>query len=1182
MATIEKQPETALTIAEWQDADRSKASRYLSDRLTETRADYRSVAVATFVLATAVAGTIWLAFGILLEHWLLVGGMPAWLRWSWLLLGIAGLLAASIRWLIPLYWYRVNLLYAARSIEREFPELHNDLVNAVLVSPGESDPHGDLITRSLEQRAARQLTGVPADGVFDKHHLVRLAFVLALLVFSGTLYALVSPKDPFVTTARLFAPWSGWAAPSRVVLESVRCYWAPVVAADQPALPLADIVESLFDPRRELSLEGAKTQVIRGRQLVVEAKINRLRQEEVPLIRVTPLLDDGRIDPEGVPWQAELKHQGSEASFFARLPDSRIGLDRSLRLGLEAGDARWPPFDVLVVDAPSVLVREAVYHFPKYTGLPSEIREWQGDLRGLEGTEVKLHVESNQPLDAAWIDFLDTQRPDDLRMLVDREEPSLASVSLLLRRTADRSGPEHPSYRLRFRPQGDRDAGTAAIIDEPLTHRIDVLSDLAPEVSIDLPSEDPLRVPPRAPVRIRVRAVDPDYAVSSVHLETRPEGGTRPRQIMLWESAPERFDEASGNLRMSTRIVPAQVAGDARVLEYRAIVADNRQPEPNSTATPWRRLLIDERASPQPDPEQSWPKRRQPNAEPPAQGDDESQRQANAAGKPPQEPTDERPPERAAENQSPADRPPPDRQQPGQEANAEPGMQDASGTAGPQDGQGQQSSQQEPAGQPGSGEAKPTGENQSAGEPSGGRKGQEQNGGDGRDSEKKSQSQQAAEAAETNPEGQDSRQSEDSLQRQDQGSQKNSEVVTREQSRPSKDAAGNEGISEQGAPTTEAEQQQGKENSSEAPSESPVSADGTDDGEAMERILDHQRRQDQNPRSQKQPGEEMTNQEKCCPEEGKPCGKPGCASCNGGSGGAGAQGGGGKPSGASESQPGAAEAPNSGSSAASSSAGASSADAGEEADGKPDGGEGQPGKVSEGTSEAMEASGSPKDGGNSAGEALPSDASNPSQSTENSPAGQSSSPSKPLPAGSQSAGQGDQAVDGTAAGEKKVGEADGASQQSAGGGAVGGEQASSVAGEESLAPVEPVESQQEDFDAERHAVDLAMTHLRDSVRSGDDGILEELGWSQEQAEAFLDRWEAMQQAAEDSQQQRQDYERAVRSLGLRPTGVRTSRQLFTDREGKRLESRRTQPPLEYRERFKAYQKGTGSGRVETE
>jgi len=1213
MATIEKQPETALTIAEWRDAGRSKASRYLSDRLTQTRSDYRSVAVATFVLGVAVAGACWLAFGIMLEHWLLVGGMPVWLRWAWLALGIAGLLAASLHWLVPLFRYRVNLLYAARSIEREFPELHNDLVNAVLVRPGESDPHGALITRSLEQRAARQLTSVPADGVFDKHHLVRLAFVLAVLVVLGTFYALLSPKNPFVTAARLLAPWSGWAAPSRVTVQSVTCYWASVPTADQSAAPQADMGESLLDPRRALALDNGSVKVIRGRQLVVAAEIGQLRQEEVPLIRATPLLDDGRIDPQGVPWQAALTRQGSDSVFSARLPDSRIGLDRSLRLELEAGDARWPSFNVLVVDAPSVLVREAVYHFPAYTQHPPETREWQGDLRGLEGTEVELRVESNQPLDAVWIDFLDTQRPDDLRMLVDREKPTLASVSLLLRRTADRSGPEHPAYRLRFRPQADRDAGAAAIIDEPLTHRIEVLPDLAPEVLIDLPAADPLRVPPQAPLRVRVTAVDPDYAVSSVRLETRPEGGTRPRPRTLWEFTPERTEEASGSLRMSARIVPAQEAGDASVLEYRAIVEDNRQPEPNSTATPWRRLLIDERASPQPDPDQAWPERRQPQSDTPVPGEGKPPGQDSADAKPRPKPVDERQPEQAAENQSPADRPPPDRQQPGQDATAEPGMQDASGTAGPQDGQGQQgqkaSGQQ--AGQPGDGEGKPTGGNQAAGKADGRLDGQEQSAGGKPGEGNSSLPQRSAESSKTSAEGQGASQAAEASRQQQEGGKDRAEGGANERSRAVGNEAGSDGPAQQGKPIAGASQQQAKEASREATAQPDVPADGTDDGEAMERILDHQRRQDQNSQSKSQSknqsGEKPPQQEACCPEEGKPCGKPGCSSCSGGGAGAGAggssggdgqPGGGGNPAGAGEGQsggsgagqPAAAGTPGDGPASASSSAEGSSAGGGESTAGTSGASQGQPSQAS------GKPSGAAQSGDNSAGGAMPGDGSSESpaggegqgesqsqgDSQGTGPAGQSAPSSNTSPTGSQAAGQGEQSADGAAANGKQGEESTSAPHQSGGGGAVGGERQATVAGEEPPAPAEALEWSPEDLAAERHAVDLALAHLRDSVRSGDDGMLDELGWSREQAEAFLERWDDMREAAASGHQQRQDYEQTVRSLGLRPGGVRTSRRLPTDREGKRLEGRRTEPPFEYRERFKAYQKGTGSGRVEAE
>jgi hypothetical protein len=126
-----------------------------------------------------------------------------------------------------------------------------------------------------------------------------------------------------------------------------------------------------------------------------------------------------------------------------------------------------------------------------------------------------------------------------------------------------------------------------------------------------------------------------------------------------------------------------------------------------------------------------------------------------------------------------------------------------------------------------------------------------------------------------------------------------------------------------------------------------------------------------------------------------------------------------------------------------------------------------------------------------------------------------------------------------------------------------------------------VNTEPQDLSAVRQATDLALDHLRDSIRSTDDGMLKELGWTREQAEAFLQRWENMQKAAvTGNSRQQQAFEQTLRSLGLRPNRVRSSRQIEEDSKGVQVESRRTQPPYEYRERFKAFLKGASSRQVD--
>ena len=126
-----------------------------------------------------------------------------------------------------------------------------------------------------------------------------------------------------------------------------------------------------------------------------------------------------------------------------------------------------------------------------------------------------------------------------------------------------------------------------------------------------------------------------------------------------------------------------------------------------------------------------------------------------------------------------------------------------------------------------------------------------------------------------------------------------------------------------------------------------------------------------------------------------------------------------------------------------------------------------------------------------------------------------------------------------------------------------------------------MDAESQNLSAVRQATDLALDHLRDSIRSTDDEMLKELGWTREQAEAFLQRWDNMQKASViGNQGQKQAFEQTLRSLGLRPDRVKSSRQIEEDSKGVQVESRRTQPPYEYRERFKAFMKGASSRQVD--
>ncbi|NBW86924.1 MAG: hypothetical protein EBR23_08890 [Planctomycetia bacterium] len=226
MATASRSTIDPLAVASWSDGGEadSKSSRYLARRLAAAGADYKGVALTTFLLAASVAFMLWLAAGVVVEHWLVPGGLPTWGRWTWFAVGLAALLVAVVRWIVPLLRYRVNLVYAARVIERDHPDLHNDLVNAVLVQ-AQGGAAAPLVVKSLRRRAAKRLSGVPAEGVIDRTPALRLAYALAALVAAACIYELAAPKSLASTTARLVAPWLSMAAPARVHIAAPVLSW---------------------------------------------------------------------------------------------------------------------------------------------------------------------------------------------------------------------------------------------------------------------------------------------------------------------------------------------------------------------------------------------------------------------------------------------------------------------------------------------------------------------------------------------------------------------------------------------------------------------------------------------------------------------------------------------------------------------------------------------------------------------------------------------------------------------------------------------------------------------------------------------------------------------------------------------------------------------------------------------
>ena len=1054
MATVSKSTNDSLSVGQWVNSGEveSKADLYFAQRLAAASADYKSVAFTIFALGFGVATVVWLALGILIEHWLIMGGLPSWARWAWFATGGAAIAMALWRWIVPLVRYRVNLVYAAHTIEREHPGLHNDLVNAVLVK---AHPEGSVprIVRSLEHRAAKRLSDLPNDEVVDRTTAVRLTYCLAMLVALSCVYELVAPKSLLVSGARLLAPWLSLAAPSRVRIEPVQLRWRmPDEAADKQVDGDRGGAVADNDDRRRLKIDAGLATLVRGRQLLVTTSIRGLRKAERPVITVTPIGDHPAsvVDGPGKSWQVEMQPSktgtGTAARYSALLPDQMRGLDCSVEMVIRAGDTRSESIRIAVVDSPSLLVREVRYDYPPYTGRESETVHWQGDLRGVEGTRVRIVAESNRPLESAGIDF-DCDDKKDVPLTVGASDLARASGSFELRMNGERTAAKHASYRLLFQPQGSSLVGKEPMRPEKMEHRIEVTADLVPEVSMEEPRESPLRVPPASPVTLRVRAMDPDFGLARVSLETRLNGGEVQREVVLLGSQKPGVPSAgfTGVFNGVTQLVPEQFGAKAgSVLEYRAVAVDTLPKTPNVSYTPWQSLRIDAAAPPRVA-EEKPPQARSPEAgqsEPPPSG-------ANPDAAEEGKQVDAGPKAKDDADQNPADQTQPD--QPDQQQKD----QQRGGSQGePQDGQesGNADGKKQGGKQPAPGENKESKEEPGKGAQPGQGAQQEQGQGLGDQGQRSGGKQ----AGEKQAAGKDQKQS------------------------PAPQPKGDKPDGKQAAGTKQSDgkKSDGKNGAGKQALRESIAADGTNDGKAMERILEHRRQTD----GAQKDGAQKDGAQKDSAD-------------------------GGDKSGSSGPKSGAGQKPG-------------------------DGQKSKPGAGSDGAGE-------PADSGGQA------------------------SPEK---AGGEKAG-----------GEKAGGKEGGQSSSVGSGGWSGGGKSVPADGPEKagLPPSKEAQWDQQDLTHARNATDLALEHLQDEVDSGRTGVLDQLGWTRDQARAFLNRWHSMQQMAESADSsERADFDQAVRSLGLRPGGVRSSRDIPADPKGGQAEGRRSRPPSEYREQFRAYTQGT--------
>ena len=594
-------PAPVSRTSDFNDADARRAEKTLLERVAQARAEARRVDLTTAFCAFATLALGVLFLGVLLDHWVLPNGLSPRGRLLFAVCWVASTTLYFVVRLVPILRRQIAPLYAAKILEESWNDPHNSAISwlqlrreaadarkrsqkAQKTQNGEAGQGGKnaqnsadstdsadfnavdpSILRGVALQAANRAASAPSETLVDCSGLIRWGVAFAVVVAVCALYSVFSPKSPFASVGRIVAPTAAIERPQAVALEEVS--------------------------------PGDAT-VYQGDFLDVAAKIDGAGSLPVEIFYST---EDGRLVDLRVPMKAV-----GASRFEARFPDGDDGFSEPLTYRVVVGkggrfESVSPTYRVDVKPRPTFQVEKTTLKFPDYTGLTPQTFANQGDVRAVEGTTVEIVARSNSPLESAL--FLPNgDESKGAKMQISPDNPRLATFefrldwkrtsSVLRTADAEEKVPTLTSYRLLSvdvdgqRNRDARDYSVETLVDVPPTIRWES----APESGSTAALNDALR--------FQVWAEDPDFGLRSVRVRTAirdlDEGASAARATPAPIETPLRSRSAKpgvGPSVLSGAFVPAELGfqiGDE--IEYWVEAVDSKEPEPNVAAT--EKLLI--------------------------------------------------------------------------------------------------------------------------------------------------------------------------------------------------------------------------------------------------------------------------------------------------------------------------------------------------------------------------------------------------------------------------------------------------------------------------------------------------------------------------------------------------------------------------------------------------------------
>jgi hypothetical protein len=222
---------------------------------------------------------------------------------------------------------------------------------------------------------------------------------------------------------------------------------------------------------------------------------------------------------------------GGYQFLFAALPEN-------VEYYVTAGAMTSKHFNIHVTDLPAVKQIRVTYHYPAWTGMPSEIEERGGDLRAVTGTEAELEVSTDRPLQGGQLQ-LDNGR------------------------TIQLSGGQNNVYHGTVKMDQD---GVYHVAGVEEGQRVRVSEDFfiearkanPPQIAMVRPGRGDYHASPIEEVTVTARATG-DYALNGVTLHYSVNGGTETTLDLLKKRGEKQADGSTTISLEDFKLVPGDL-----------------------------------------------------------------------------------------------------------------------------------------------------------------------------------------------------------------------------------------------------------------------------------------------------------------------------------------------------------------------------------------------------------------------------------------------------------------------------------------------------------------------------------------------------------------------------------------------------------------------------------------------